>query len=238
MAVKDLLRPLPGVRRASLLRQQLGFNGSARYWEQHYVGGGTSGGGSYGALGRAKAGFLNEFVREHGVQSVTEFGCGDGHLLSLAAYPRYAGLDVSREAIRMCQRQFADDPAKSFFWYDDSCFTDRAGVFQADLALSLDVVYHLVEDAVFGRYMQHLFAAGGRYVVVYSTDTVIPDTGPHVRHRQFSAWVQENCASWRLAEVTPGPDTDAGPARADFFVFERASAAAADGAPRRPDQAV
>jgi hypothetical protein len=236
MTVKDLLRPLPGVRRASLLRQQLGFNGSARYWEQHYRSGGTSGGGSYGALGRAKADFLNTFVREHGVRSVTEFGCGDGQLLSLASYPDYVGLDVSREAIRRCQRRFADDPAKSFFWYDGSCFTDRAGVFKADLALSLDVVYHLVEDAVFETYMRHLFAAGGRYVMVYSTNTVIPDTGPHVRHRQFTAWAEENCASWQLAQVTQGPDSGAG--RADFFVYERASPVSADGATRRSGRAV
>jgi len=37
----------------------------------------------------------------------------------------------------------AGDPAKSFLLYDGACFTDRAGVFTADLAISLDVIYHL-----------------------------------------------------------------------------------------------
>ena len=82
MTVKDLMRPIPGVRRLAALRHRLRrpdpFTGSAIYWEQRYAGGGTSGAGSYGAAGRLKAEFLNAFVREHEVQSVIELGCGDG----------------------------------------------------------------------------------------------------------------------------------------------------------------
>jgi hypothetical protein len=219
MTVKDLVRPFPGVRRLSLLRQRRTFNNSAHFWEKNYAGGGTSGAGSYGALGTAKAEFLNAFVREHGVRSVTEFGCGDGHQLSLADYPRYVGLDVSRAAIALCKRRFADDPSKSFFRYDGPCFIDHAGLFTADLAISLDVIYHLVEDSVFETYMTHLFTAGGRYVAIYSTNMVMGGTAPHVRHRNFSSWVDENCPQWRLAGLTCG--TGPGSGRADFFVYER-----------------
>ena len=62
---------------------------------------------------------------------MVEFGCGDGNQLSLAQYPRYVGLDVSRTAIGLCQRRFAKDPAKSRFLYDGPCFADRAGLFAA-----------------------------------------------------------------------------------------------------------
>ena len=141
MTVKDLLRPLPGVKRLSLLRQRLSFTGSAHYWERNYAHGGTSGDGSYGVLAQAKAEFLNAFVRENDLRSVTEFGCGDGHQLSLAEYPRYVGLDVSPAAIGLCKPLFAQDPTKSFFLYDGACFVDHAGLFTADLALSLDVVF-------------------------------------------------------------------------------------------------
>ncbi len=219
MTIKDLVRPLPGVREFSLLRQRLGFTGSASFWERNYVLGRTSGGGSYGALAKGKAAFLNAFVREHGVRSVTEFGCGDGHQLSLADYPRYVGLDVSRTAIGLCERRFADDPTKSFFLYDGACFVDRAGLFVADLAISLDVVYHLIEDSVFETYMAHLFSAGGRYIVVYSTNELMGGTAPHVRHRRFSPWVEDNCPQWRLSQVARGANS--GPGRADFFVYER-----------------
>ena len=60
----------------------------------------------------------------------------------------------------MCQHRFAAAPAKSFFLYDGTCLTDRAGVFTADLAISLDVIYFLTEDVVFEAYLTHLFAAG------------------------------------------------------------------------------
>ncbi|MHB1593663.1 MAG: methyltransferase domain-containing protein [Streptosporangiaceae bacterium] len=204
----------------SILRQRLSFKGSASFWERNYREGQTSGPGSYGSLGDAKAEFLNNFVREHGVKSVIEFGCGDGHQLSLAEYPRYIGLDVSKTAIQLCEHQFAEDPSKSFFLYDGSCYVDNAGVFASDLAISLDVVYHLTENSVFETYMRHLFAAGRRYVIVYSTNTVMPGvTAPHVRHRDFTSWVRDNCSPWRLMDITQGPHVGAG--RADFFVYSR-----------------
>jgi hypothetical protein len=219
MIVKDLVRPIPGMGYLSKARQQLRFSGSANYWEANYVKGGDSGPGSYGALGRGKADFLNAFVREHKVESVIEFGCGDGNQLSLAEYPRYVGLDVAKAAIGLCKRRFAADPTKSFFLYESDSFVDRAGFFTADMAISLDVVYHLIEDRVFHEYMGHLFAAGERYVVVYSTNDVREDTAPHVRDRQFSLWVDSHCPRWRLLKVVRGPGDL--PRRADFFVYAR-----------------
>jgi SAM-dependent methyltransferase len=226
VTVKELIRPLPGVRQLSLLRQRMGFRGSALYWEQNYAHGGTSGPGSYNAAAEAKADFLNDFVRTREVRSVIEFGCGDGHQLSLAEYPGYIGLDVSRSAIGLCQRGFAGDPTKSFFLYDGACFTDRSGLFTADLAISLDVIYHLIEDAVFDTYMTHLFAAGEKFVIVYATDCEISGTAPHVRHRHFTRWAEKHARDWRLLEVTEGPNP--GPDRADFFTYERVALRAVD----------
>ncbi len=218
MIGKDIVRPIPGVRQVSLLRTRIAFPGSARYWSRRYGLGGTSGDGSYGAMADAKAEFLNNFVARNGINSVIEFGCGDGHQLSLADYPLYVGLDVSRAAIELCKRRFADDRTKSFFLYDGACFEDRAGLFRSDLAISLDVIYHLVEDCIFNTYMEHLFAAAVRYVVVYATNTELPRTAPHVHHRQFSPWIERNCPAWRLAEMVSGPNS--GPGHADFFVYQ------------------
>jgi hypothetical protein len=218
MAVRDIIRPVPGVRHLSIARQRLRFGGSGNFWERRYADGGTSGGGSYGRLAEAKASFLNAFVAAREVDSVIEFGCGDGNQLSLAKYPSYIGLDVAPTAIGLCQERFASDRSKSFFRYDGSCFTDHAGLFAADLAVSLDVVYHLVEDEVFDTYMSHLFAAARRFVILYSTNILLSGTGPHVRHREFTLWIKEKRAEWRLSEVVEGPAT--GVARADFYVYE------------------
>lgn len=219
MTIRHLVRPLPGARRISLMRQRLVYSDSANFWEGNYARGRTSGNGSYGTLAEGKSRFLNELVRTRAIGSVIEFGCGDGNQLSLADYPSYVGLDVSRTAIRLCQRRFAHDTAKSFFLYDGECFTDRSGIFRAELALSLDVVYHLTEDAVFETYLRHLFTAGQRMVVIYSTNAEIGGTAPHVRHRRFTPWVEAACPQWQLTQVARGPSSER--ARADFFVFER-----------------
>ena len=112
MLVRDVIRPLPGVSRLSLLRQRAAFRGSARYWERNYAEGGTSGAGSYDALALGKAAFLNEFVRIHEIGSVIDFGCGDGNQLSLADYPAYIGLDVSRTAIRVVRTAVRGRPGQ------------------------------------------------------------------------------------------------------------------------------
>ena len=77
-------------RAAHLLRQgwlSLTMRSSGDYWERRYRLGMTSGPGSAGKLASFKADVLNEFVRDNGVQSVIEFGCGDGTQLTLAKYP-------------------------------------------------------------------------------------------------------------------------------------------------------
>ncbi len=60
------------------------------------------------------------------------------------------------------------------------------GLFTADLAISLDVIYHLTRDAVFETYITQLFVAGARYVIVYATNQEIRGTAPRVQHRHFT----------------------------------------------------
>lgn len=177
------------------------FEGSSAYWERRYRAGGTSGQGSYGVLAEFKAEVLNAFVVDRSVSSVVEFGSGDGHQLQLAAYPRYLGIDVSRSAIERCQRLFRDDPTKTFLLYDPQLFDDPAGFIHADLALSLDVIFHLVEDTTFERYMSALFRAADRFVIMYSSDVDQRTPGPHERHRKFSTWVARNAPEWGLVKT-------------------------------------
>lgn len=41
----------------------------------------------------------------------------------------------------------------------------------ADLTLSLDVIYHLIEDNVFFTYMDRLFDSSTKFVIIYSLNT-------------------------------------------------------------------
>lgn len=197
------------------------FSTSAGYWQSRYATGGNSGAGSYGRLAEFKAKVLNDFVAKRSVSSVIEFGCGDGHQLTLSSYPKYSGVDVSLEAVRRCQERFSGDPTKQFV-----LLSAYAGV-RAELALSLDVIYHLVEDEVFDRYMQILFDASTRYVVIYSsnTDDNSYKFGDHVRHRAFTRWIETEAPRWTLVEHLPNQYPyrvgDATTSFAEFFMFEK-----------------
>ena len=141
---------------------------------------------------------LNAFARDHEVVSVIEFGCGDGNQLSLASYQSYLGVDISEDAVRRCRARFAQDRTKAFV-LADAYQNERA-----DLALSLDVVYHLVEDDIFDAYMTRLFDAANRYVIIYSSDTDEnpDDEAGHVKHRRFSQWIADRRPEWtRIAHI-------------------------------------
>lgn len=177
------------------------FPGVKEYWESRYSTGGIAGNGSYGRLAEFKAEIINTFVRENGIRSVIDFGCGDGAQLSLFKIPYYIGLDISPTAIKLCKKRFTlgNDKSKSFFLYDPDCFLDNHRIFNADLGLSLDVIYHLVEDKMFNLYMEHLFSASNRYVIIYSSNI---DTKQvfHERHREFTKWIEENIKGWELIQ--------------------------------------
>lgn len=196
------------------------FKTSATYWEDRYRSGGTSGCGSYRRLAEFKARVLNDFVAENDIRSIIEFGSGDGAQLELARYPAYIGVDISTAAIEMTRKKFDGDSTKRFFHASEV----PEGT-QAELGLSLDVVYHLVEDEVFDAYMKQLFDAAQRYVIVYASNEDKPQVVPHVRHRAFTRWVESNRPDFALARTIPNqypydPSDPENTSFADFYVFE------------------
>ena len=192
-----------------------GFS-SGRYWETRYANKGNSGTGSYDKVAEFKAKVLNEFVAANEIKTVAEFGFGDGNQLSLAKYPQYYGFDVSPSIWQATRKKFEADPTKNFFVYESG--TNLAGTgFAADLVISLDVIYHLVEDQVFDQYMHSIFSVSGRYVVVFSPN-FYKYGAAHVKFRRFVPWVKEHFPEFQLvgslANPLPGE-------AADFFFFDK-----------------
>lgn len=181
-----------------------------------YRAGGHSGAGSYGRLAAFKADFLNALVRDNAIGSVIEFGCGDGSQLALLEVADYVGLDVAPAAVARCRARFAGQPGRDF-----RLMAERGGLAAAELGLSLDVVYHLVEDAVFADYMQALFDHAWRFVVVYASDTDAEWPSAHVRHRRFTAHVAQHFPEWQLAAVVPNifPYDPQRPGHTSFAAF-------------------
>lgn len=206
MAVRrvEWLRRVPGALSvARLLRARFAsanadFAGSAAYWRGRYAAGGDSGTGSYGKFAQFKARVLNAHFAEQGITKAIEFGSGDGNQLKLLVIDDYLGVDISADAITACKRSFEHVPGRRFV------LADEYRGEQAECALSLDVIYHLVEDAAFEAYMRQLFAAATRSVVIYSSDRDADKAdGLHVRHRRFTAWVERHQPGWTLQRHLP-----------------------------------
>jgi SAM-dependent methyltransferase len=224
MSIKELIKSILGIRRLRGMRdrtaaQQVVFDNSADYWERRYTSGGDSGVGSYSKFAEFKADVINTFVRDHSIQSVIEFGCGDGNQLTLAQYPRYTGYDVSKTAVELCRKRFATDSTKTFA---------TVGTYKCEkaaLAMSLDVIYHLVEGDVFDQYMRTLFGASDRYVIIYSSLNVDNKeySGTHVWHRDFTKWVEQNATPWKLIQHVPNRYPYKGDytkgSWSDFFIY-------------------
>ena len=218
--VKNVVRKMP-ILGPMAVHLHLPFRNSSEYWEKRYVKGGNSGVGSYGRLANFKAGFLNDFVEQHRIESVIEYGCGDGSQLKLARYQSYTGIDVSPKAVEICRAVFATDRSKRFF-PTDSLKTPLL----ADLALSLDVVYHLVEDSAYENYMHGLFDSAQSFVIIYSSNLNDATPTRHVRHRHFTSWVEQyksqSYVTAHVANVYPyDPASPGDTSLADFYVFAR-----------------
>lgn len=137
-----IVGPIKKIYREMIYKLKV-FPGSEDYWIQRYNSGRNSGMGSYNKLAEFKAEIINEFVKDNNIETIIEYGCGDGNQLKLAEYPSYIGFEISPKAIKLCQDIFQHDKAKSF-----RLMTEYKGE-TVQLTLSLDVIYHLVEDDMY-----------------------------------------------------------------------------------------
>ena len=194
------------------------FN-SANYWCARYLNNGNSGAGSYGRLAQFKADVINSFVKENNVKSVIEYGFGDGNQLSLFNFEQYLGFDVSDKVVDICRQKFKNYPDYVF-----KNLKEYKGD-KAELVLSLDVVYHLIEDEIFDSYMKRLFASADKFVIIYSSNKNEKHC-THVKHRKFTDWIDANVSHWKLLKFIPNKYTyDANNQKetsfADFYIYSR-----------------
>lgn len=200
---------------------------SRDYWQSRYAEGKHSGAGSYGQLALFKANVINSLLAELSVSSLIDWGVGDGNQLQLLNVPRYVGIDVSETVVDRLRVKHAGNTSMEF-WLDSDWPREE----KCDLSLSSDVIYHLVEDAVFEEYMSRLFASAERYVLVYASNfedgTVSSSRATHVRHRKFTDFVAQRYGlNWELVREIPNlfPYRDGlrQTSLADFFLYARTS---------------
>jgi hypothetical protein len=208
---------------ASAIHNRNYFKNSSEYWENRYKNGGNSGTGSYNQLAQFKATILNKFVEENNINSVVELGCGDANQLKMFKFQNYTGYDISQTILKMCSETFAQDDSKQFQHISD--FSPK----ETDLIMSLDVIYHLVENNVFESHMQTLFGAKNKRVVIYSSNynDDFDEAKPiHVRHRKFTDWIEKNAPNFKLDQYIPNQHPYKGDetvgSLADFYFYSQA----------------
>lgn len=227
MNIRGLIKRIPLIGKAAtyIYIRCRRFPGTLNYWERRYSSGEDSGAGSRGRLAAFKADIINSFVQENKIGSVVDYGCGDGSQLCLANYPTYTGLDVSHKAIEMCKNRFAPDNSKQFYILDPKSYQNNLDIPQCDLALSLDVIYHLVEDEVFHQYMSVLFNSSNKYIIIYSSNLYEPHRY-HIKPRQFTKWIEKHATDWELIHKidNPYPYDSSNPdstSKSDFYIFKK-----------------
>lgn len=164
-----------------------------RYWNNRYEEGGTSGNGSYGELSIYKADIINSFINGHNINSIIEFGCGDGNNLSLYNFKKYLGLDVSEQSILININKYHDDNTKSFILYNPRFFSNQNFI-TSELVICIDVLYHIVDDEGYFKTLLDIFSVSKKYVILYTSVDAFeknPYLGGHVKHRNTMADLQK-----------------------------------------------
>ena len=123
------------------------------FWDNRYKNKGNSGKGSYGLLANFKAEIINNFINENNIYNVIEFGCGDGNQCSLFKIDNYLGLDISPYIINYCNNKFENNSKYNFKIYNNDYLNSE----KYELSLSLDVIYHILDDNEYKKYMEDLF---------------------------------------------------------------------------------
>ncbi|MBB2185957.1 class I SAM-dependent methyltransferase [Gluconacetobacter liquefaciens] len=194
---------------------------SKAYWEQRYSENGNSGAGSYGRLASYKADILNAFIAFNRISSILELGCGDGNQLSLMTpVASYIGVDVSETTINNCRKKF---PSGNYTFLKSGTIDKNT---YADLVLSLDVIFHLVEDDIFKKYMNDLFHHSKKYVIIYSSNVDAEWPATHVRHRNITKFAREHIIGWTLKAYLPNKypfdkSDQNNTSFSDFMIFSR-----------------
>lgn len=199
------------------------FN-SKKYWNDRYVKGQNSGSGSYNHLAKFKADIINDFVNKNHIKSIVDYGVGDGNQLKLINTNKliYTGIDVSEFIISKCKEEFKNDNTKSFVHVDNI-----NSELKAELLISCDVIYHLIEDHVYKEYMNNLFSMSKKYVIIYAKNQDI-NHSVHVKFRKFSNYIENNFPEWQLIKHIPNkyPQLKIGQnnhntSPSDFYIYEK-----------------
>ena len=185
-----------------------------KFWDNRYKNNGNSGAGSYGLLANFKAEIINNFINENNIHNIIEIGCGDGNQCSLFEIDNYLGLDISPSIINYCNNKFKNNSKYNFKVYNNDYLNNQT----YELSLSLDVIYHILDDNEYKKYMEDLFNFSNKHVIIYSNNYNEQKTG-HIYNRNFTKDIEKWFNNYKLKNIIYQKYTNL--SSADFYIYEK-----------------
>jgi SAM-dependent methyltransferase len=168
------------------------------YWHERYLRGDGSGVSSRGDAAADKAERINLLLDRLSSRTVVDWGVGDGTVAAKIVADRYLGVDIAPAALDLARDVCGDRPGWAWLLYDPH--RPPPLTVHADLALSLDVLFHLTDDGAYRAYLALLFGSA-RIVLIRASNYEAP-RDDHMRRRKWSVDIP---AGWTVRDR---PDTD------------------------------
>jgi len=185
------------------------------YWTDRYKNGGNSGLGSYNELYVFKRDVINDIINKNDIKSIIDFGCGDGNQINEININKYTGFDIAESSINICKNKYNNDKTKKFYNYN---MINNVDIKLANLTLSLDVLYHILEDDLFIDYIKNLFNYSNNYVLIYSSN-VNGLKSNHIYSRKFTDYISNLFPNWQFIEKINQKYPNI--SSADFYLYKK-----------------
>ncbi len=168
------------------------------WWDVRYARGGNSGAGSHGYHYQFKRDYIRSAIQRFGFASAVDFGCGDGSQINEIEFGAYQGVDISQSVVNHCREFYKDRPHFKFDVYE--AFSPG----RYDVAMSLDVMYHVVEPDQYDLYLNRLFSYS-KYVLIYTNLVPRKDNSAHMCFRDHVKEIKQRDFNVRLIERVINP---------------------------------
>lgn len=193
--------------------KKISFN-SGKYWEKRYYLWWNSWEGSYNKNAEYKATILNNIIKEYNISNLIEFWCWDGNNLKYYNIQNYTWFDVSETAIKICIEKYINDSNKTFIYYIPGLF--KAWWLKLELVISFEVIFHLIEDEVYEKYINDLFNSSKKYVLILSTNK--KDKSSNASHYKDRIFTNDIPKNFKLIKKI---DSVVETLWSDFFLYEK-----------------
>lgn len=170
---------------------------TGQYWVTRYGTGGDSGFGSHDEHSiKFKGDYINEFIKKFNVETLFDYGCGDGNQLKMInGFTHYTGYDIAPNIIEDCKILYVGHEDKFF----TSKLDDIIGK-KFDLAISMDVTYHIIEDELFKFYLDTLFSSAD-VIILFTTNSDHHTPLKHHKPRKIIDHIKDTYIDFELIDV-------------------------------------